>query len=126
MKRLYVSIVIMIAMITLSSVILFDLYKTKNEIIYMLDEIKTDTANQNYQAAYEKAEYFNLFWDTEEARLIRYVRHSQLDIITYSSAKLPALLKYGEYGECISELDQIKMALEHLWKSELPTINNIF
>lgn len=126
MKRLITAIIIISVLITSSILILVTIYNSKIEITTMVNDIITATENGDYNDAYSKSVYLNEHWDFVESKLVRYIRHGQLDIVTYAIAKLPYLLKYEEYGEFLSELDQIKVALEHIWKSEVPTLNNIF
>ena len=81
MKRFVIAVVIMAAMLGSSGVVLYGLTQVKDEMIASLDELTQMVEDKEYDRAHELSEQLFHRWDEEENRLIRYVRHTDLDII---------------------------------------------
>ena len=94
-------------------------------MIASLDERTPMVEDKEYDRAHELSEQLFHRWDEEENRLIRYVRHTDLDSISSRMARLPYLVKYKDPAEFLSEVSQIRYLILHLWESELPLMRNI-
>ena len=121
----YQPVVIMAAMLGSSGVVLYGLTQVKDEMIASLDELTQMVEDKEYDRAHELSEQLFHRWDEEENRLIRYVRHTDLDSISSRMARLPYLVKYKDPAEFLSEVSQIRYLILHLWESELPLMRNI-
>lgn len=58
------------------------------------------------------------FWNEEEDKLIRLVRHAAIDDITKSVARLEALNESKVYSELAAELSSIRWQMDHIYHSE--------
>lgn len=65
------------------------------------------------------------FWNGEEKVLVHFVRHSHIDVISMSMARLPALAEYGDYSEVYAELLSIRRQMEHIRSAEILTLENL-
>lgn len=65
------------------------------------------------------------FWDEEEDRLIHLIRHSQIDDITKSIARLQALAAGEDYSELAAELMSIRWQMDHISRSERMIFPNL-
>lgn len=125
MKRFVIAVAIMCSMLAVSGMVLYGLYQVKEEMISSLDELTQLVEAKEYDRAYELSQKLFHRWDEEENRLIRYVRHTDLDGISSRMARLPYLVKYKDPAEFLSEVNQIRYLILHLWESELPLVRNI-
>ena len=120
MKRFVIAVVIMAAMLGSSGVVLYGLTQVKDEMIASLDELTQMVEDKEYDRAHELSEQLFHRWDEEENRLIRYVRHTDLDSISSRMARLPYLVKYKDPAEFLSEVSQIRYLILHLWNRNFP------
>ncbi len=125
MKRFVIAAAIMAAMLGISGMVLYGLTQVKDDMVASLDELTRMAENKEYDRAYQLSEQLFRQWDKEENRLIRYVRHTDLDSISSRMARLPYLVKYKDPAEFLSEVNQIRYLILHLWESELPLMRNI-
>ena len=126
MKRIYICIVAILAIIAISSFSLWRVHQVKEETVTRLEEIQHALDQQDISQALEKTQELASYWQEAQNALIRYIRHVPVDDISNRVMGLPALCAHGEYGELQAEMDRITHLLEHIWYSELPVPRNLF
>ena len=72
------------------------------------------------------AEQFQSQWQENEKLLLRYIHHEALDAIDSTTARLPALARYEDYGELAAEVARLQELIDHVYDSEVPNFRNIF
>ena len=125
MKRLITSLVL-IALILIAG--LYSLYRVKNvrdEMILQIETVSTAVEEENLILIKSGVEKLCAYWKEQEGTLIHYVRHTQIDDITKSIARLPAMAAYQTYDVLFAELNSIRWQIDHIWKSEIPSFDNI-
>lgn len=65
------------------------------------------------------------FWDQEEDRLIHMIRHSGIDDISKSVARIKALAAGEDYSELTAELSSIRWQMDHIYRSERMILSNL-
>ena len=126
MKRMWLALGLIVAVIVVSSGALFLLTGIKNDFDARFDSLYRLVEENDSEAAAEAARQLTDYWMERHHTLCRIVRHTQLDQITLAVARFEPLALYGERGELAAEITRCKLLLEDIWDSELPTFMNIF
>ncbi len=126
MKRMWLALGLIVAVIAVSSGALFLLTGIKNDFDARFDSLYRLVEENDSEAAAEAARQLTDYWMEKHHTLCRIVRHTQLDQITLAVARFEPLALYGEYGELAAEITRCKLLLEDIRDSELPTFMNIF
>ncbi|MFT9076696.1 DUF4363 family protein [Ethanoligenens sp.] len=79
----------------------------------------------NSPATQKKMRQFFSLWQKNSRILPTILKHSELDIVNESVAKLPAYLKDDQPSDFDAECDMLKMQLIHLWNVEKINWENI-
>lgn len=126
MKRMWLALGLIVAVIVVSSGALFLLTGIKNDFDARFDSLYRLVEENDSEAAAEAARQLTDYWMEKHHTLCRIVRHTQLDQITLAVARFEPLALYGERGELAAEITRCKLLLEDIRDSELPTFMNIF
>lgn len=126
MKRLVVSIVMLVLILLLSVMNTFTLYNIRVELTQVLQNISDKLEAEGPHAVVKDAEEFEKLWLEREEKLLRFIRHSDLEQITWDSARLPYLAKYGDTAELAAELNRIHLQVNHLWETQVPRFQTVF
>ena len=126
MKRMWIAIGLIGAVIILSTVCLLSLSTAQKELDGELEKLSVlSTAASSEETARAAGELGSL-WHKRLSVLCRIVRHTQLDQVTMAIARLEPLALYGEKGEFAAEILRCRILLEEIVDSEKPLIRNIF
>lgn len=120
MKRLVISLVMLVLIIGFSVANTLTLYRVRNELSNYLNVMEQKVEAEGAQAVVEDAADFQKLWLEREDRLTRFIRHSDLEQITWDSARLPYLAKYGDIGELSAEISRVRLQINHLWETQVP------
>lgn len=126
MKRPVVSIVMLVLILLLSVMNTFTLYNIRVELTQVLQNISDKLEAEGPHAVVKDAEEFEKLWLEREEKLLRFIRHSDLEQITWDSARLPYLAKYGDTAELAAELNRIHLQVNHLWETQVPRLQTVF
>lgn len=127
MRRLIISIGLVLGIFALSIYNLYTLNVTRGELLHELDSMMEllETTNDP-AAAVNSAVEFEKIWLDREERLVKFIRHSDLEQITWDSARLPYLARYGDMSELTAEINRIRLQVNHLWETQLPRWRTVF
>ena len=126
MKRMWLAVGHIAAVVLISAGALFLLTGIKNDFDSKFDSLYLLVESGDSAAAASAAKELTEYWMERHHTLCRIVRHGQLDQITLAVARFEPLAVYGERGELAAEITRCKLLLEDIWDSELPTFTNIF
>ena len=126
MKRMWLAVGLIAAVIIISAGALALLTSIKNDFDAQFDSLYELVKSGDNAAAAAAASELTEYWMERHHTLCRIVRHGQLDQITLAVARFEPLALYGERGELAAEITRCKLLLEDIWDSELPTFTNIF
>ncbi len=126
MKRMWLAVGLIAAVVLISAGALFLLTGIKNDFDSKFDSLYLLVESGDSAAAASAARELTEYWMERHHTLCRIVRHGQLDQITLAVARFEPLAVYGERGELAAEITRCKLLLEDIWDSELPTFTNIF
>ena len=124
-KRLWIAAVILIIVPTLifiTHIYLHNATDSMNKIISSAQSAadagdKKEAANQI--AAFEKS------WDSDKRIIGCFVRHSELDTVNQSTAKLMPYLEDENITDFTAECDNLKMQLHHIMETEKFSFDNL-
>lgn len=126
MKRMWLSVGLIAAVVLISAGALLMLTNIKNDFDSRFDSLYLLVERGDNAAAASAAKELTEYWMYKHHILCRIVRHTQLDQITLAVARFEPLAIYGESGELAAEITRCKLLLEDIWDSEMPTCTNIF
>ena len=125
MKRLWIVGVLVVCIASLSLYCIFRIDSVRDRINgdtrLILSAVEEDDAEKIQTLVGALYEY----WNDEEQRLVHFVRHSQIDDISKSMTKLPALAQYRYYRDLAVELALIQWQMQHIWESEFPNVDSL-
>lgn len=124
MKRLVISIFLIICIVSIAGLALWDLDKGLTELNAAVDDLRA-TPMEQQQALTDKSSHLLDLWNAKESRFVLYINHGTLDHITQIVAELPSLAQYGEFSHLYSKADSISALLDDLWQSSLPTYRTL-
>ncbi len=125
MKRLIAAMIIALSMISLAAWLLYDLKNTKDELLGSLDLVYEAANTEDYERAAQLTDQFLERWNAEEDRLMMFVAHTHVDNVSTAASRLAALIKYRDIPDYMSQLRQVYQAIEHLWRAEAPSFDNM-
>ena len=126
MKRMWIAVILIAAVLAVSTVCLLSLSTIQRELdeeLAMLSDLSTVSSPEETAKA---AKELSSVWRKRLNTLCRIVRHTQLDQVTMAIARLEPLALYGEKGEFAAEILRCRILLEEIVDSEKPLIRNIF
>lgn len=126
MKRVVISLAILVLMTAVCVTGLLYLRGVKDELLIVLEQIRTTAEGGDHDRAADLIAEFGQLWRRRESVLIRYIRHHQIDEITITVARLEPLLRNGDIAEFLAELTKTVRLVEQIWASEIPNMTNIF
>ncbi len=94
-----------------------------NQAISMSDMGRTDA--KSIEKLDAKIDELSQFWQKYEPVVSTYSRHDELERVSSAVQRLRPLYDSGKFGELFLTLHETHDALEHLRKTELPTVANI-
>lgn len=126
MKRVIIAVCILLILPLMIFTTHFYLKKTTSDMSSILNNAQICISKHDTKKAEKLTGEFNDEWDHHSKIMATFIRHSEMDEVNLSTAKLTSYLKYDEPGEFSATCDEIKKQLDHLWESEKFTIDNIF
>lgn len=126
MKRMWIAIGLIGAVIIVSIVCLLSLSTIQKELDEKLEALSDLGTVVSPEETAKAANELSSLWHKRLAVLCRIVRHTQLDQVTMAIARLEPLALYGEEGEFAAEILRCRILLEEIVDSEKPLIRNIF
>lgn len=125
MKRLIISLVMLAVIISFSVTNTFTLYHIRIELSDYLEAMSQKLEQNGPQSIVEDAQQFQTLWLEREEKLMRFIRHADLEQITWDSARLPYLAFYGDVGELSAEINRIRLQINHLWETQIPRLHTV-
>ncbi|RPF48307.1 uncharacterized protein DUF4363 [Hydrogenoanaerobacterium saccharovorans] len=121
-----ISLLMIALIVTLSIMNSITLYKIRIELSDYLENMTQKLYNGSAQDIVEDTENFKELWHEREEKLVRFIRHSDLEQITWDSARLPELARYGDTSELAAEIKRIQLQVNHLWETQMPRLRTVF
>lgn len=130
MKREAITVILFLLLMTFCTAALLNtlnvsrrMSRVTNEAISMTDGGKPDSENTERLGA--KLDEISRHWERYEPLISTYSRHDELERVSSAVKRLRPLYDSGKFGELFLTLHETDDALEHLRKTELPTVANI-
>ncbi|MDR2908649.1 MAG: DUF4363 family protein [Oscillospiraceae bacterium] len=125
MKRFVIVLIIVGGILCVCVYSMFMVERVKGEMDVYADAVFAAIDSGSHLGLASGVEAFVGYWREEEHSLVRFVRHSQVDEISRSMAKLKSLARFEDYTQLHAELSSISWQMEHICESEPPTLGNI-
>lgn len=126
MKRVIICAALLAFAIAVAAYSEYRVERVDDEVAAHIEALGPALLSEDRDALAARSTEFAAFWDAEEDVLIHFVRHSNIDMITASVARLPSLAAYGALAEYSAELANIRRQMEHIRDSEEISLKNIF
>lgn len=125
MKRLYVSIGIIITLISTGIASLWHLQTSTEKAIEIVEKALETAENGDLEKAEQLNEELQVFWSEKKSLIMLYVRHDDITQIGSLISELNPLLKYSSIPEYMAKLYNIKYMFDKMAKEEIPLPVNI-
>lgn len=125
MKRVWIVLVILVGIIWVSTSSLLHLIRATDEMTVTLDALSSAIDSGDAEMLFTLSEKFCDQWEEHESVMLRYIHHDELDAITGSAVRLPALVKYNDTAQLAAEIDRLRHLLRHVRDAEFPTLKNV-
>lgn len=125
MKRIVICAVLILGAVAASVYAYFKVVSLSEAIDLRIGALTAALHEDNTKEIVEQSRDLVEFWNAEEKILVHFVRHSHIDVISMSMARLPALAEYGDYSEVYAELLSIRRQMEHIRTAEILTLENL-
>lgn len=125
MKRIVICAVLIVGAVASSVYAYFKVESLSEALDLRIGALTAVLHEDNTKEIVEQSHDLVEFWDEEEKILVHFVRHSHIDVISISMARLPALAEYGDYSEVYAELLSIRRQMEHIRTAEILTLENL-
>ena len=130
MREIFISILIIITIITFGIVVQNHLEKTSGELINDLQELKQELIqtkeNKNMYKAKEKLEKTINHWENNKKIWSTIIMHEELDNIEVSLLALKANVENEKLEEALVELEKSIFWIGHIMEKEDLKLKNIF
>lgn len=123
LKIVAILLLLMIGVLIASQVYLCNSTRTLTESV---DRVQTSYQKTgNSPETKKKMRQFFTLWQKNSRIFPTIIKHSEIDIVNASVAKLPAYLQDNQPTDFYAECDMLKMQLSHLWYIEKVNWENI-
>ena len=124
MKRMTVCVIILLFLISISVAGILHIKHCTQYISAEIDNILDDMRNGNNEDALKKAEAAKKYWEDNTVFSFIYLSQNKLIEVNSSFSKIIGLAKENS-DEVIAECLSLKTYIHLLYKTELPSIENI-
>jgi hypothetical protein len=126
LKRLYIAIAILIILPSLIVANQFYLKGTTNKMTELLNNAENSAKQNDDDKAKQDLVEFGKEWDINNKIIATFVRHSELDSVNESKARLLPYLENNDLTSFCAECEVIKSQLHHIMHTEEFSFDNIF
>lgn len=126
MKKLILSLLILVIVIISS---IYSMYSIKNSSAKIQDSIEKASSFAsagNWSGAYSEIRLTEKEWNKTEKTWAILVDHFEIDNIESSIIRSKRYIETRDMSLSLSELDNLKFSVEHIYKKELINMKNIF
>lgn len=125
MKRIIICAALFLGALVISIYAHFKVENLNEALDLRIDALTVVLRENNKKEIIEQSHGLVDFWNGEEEILVHFVRHSHIDVVSISVARLPALAEYGDYSEVYAELLSIRRQMKHIRSAEILTFENL-
>ena len=122
-KKVIISIIIIVGVILLNIITQGYTNKTSNEIRDNLTKIKNRVDEENIK---EIAIYINKQWELKQKILSYYIEHNELEKISKSLVSMNSYFETGDNSSAIAELEEASFLLKHIENKYSFNLQNVF
>lgn len=126
MKRLYIAIAILIILPSLIVANQFYLKGTTGKMTEIINKAENNAKQNDNNKAKQDLKEFGNEWDKNNKIIATFVRHSELDSVNQSNARLLPYLENNDLTSFYAECEVIKSQLHHIMHTEEFSLDNIF
>ena len=126
MKRVIFCVLVLIMIAFVCRQTFMHITATRDRMMTDISLLSAAAENGDHDEMVWRARELTEYWNAEERWLMHFVRHSHIDSITLSIARLNTLAQHQETVELLAELSVIAWQITHIWESEQPSLKNAF
>ena len=126
MKRIFAAGILTVSMLTLAFVGQWVAKDNIRKIQTVMEQVDIGLAAGDRETALKVSEDFIKDWDRLHGRLCLFLQHDHLDPLEKVFALLPFYITEGEITLARAECKNVCTMTEHILKTEMVTLENIF
>ena len=125
MKRLFISLGILLSVIGLCVATQFYLIHTKEKAVSLVETACESVSRGDLKTARTQMIEFTEYWEKEKKYLTIFVRHHQIEELSVVAASMEPMLAYGNIAEYYAANAQVLELLDLIIESERPTFSTV-
>jgi len=125
MKRVKLAIAILIIIPALIFATHIYIKNITTSMSAKLDSAETLAERGNKTQAEKQLTDFDNAWNANKGLMATFIRHSELDTVNLSAAKLGPYLEGNNVDEFCAESESLRYQLRHIWETEKFSIDNV-
>ena len=126
MKRIYIAISILIILPMIIAGSQFYLKGTTDKMTELIVQAENSAKQKDTDKAKKALTEFSKEWEINNKIIATFVRHSELDSVNESDAKLLPYLESEDLSSFYAECETVKAQFHHIMHTEEFSIDNIF
>lgn len=126
MKRVWIAVVILLLIPTIVFVTHRYLHSATGTMSEIIGTAQSKAEEGNKKEAAKQIAAFEKSWDNNQRIMGCFIRHSELDTVNQSTAKLMPLLQDDNLTSFSAECETLKMQLHHIVETENFSFDNLF
>jgi len=125
MKRVITSLILLPAMLCFAVYAMVKVDNVERAVLRMTTEILEASQADEKDRLISEVDGLISFWTKEEASMKRFVRHNQIENMSISISRLPALARHGTKSELQAEILAIRREVTDIKNAEAFSLGNI-
>ncbi len=125
MRRIWTAISILLIILIIGGVGMYTVYHQTDSLSKAVDEAKQAGLAGDISKALDLAKEINSQWIKSDFILSTIIRHDQVESAIYSIKNMVSHLEQEKLDEFIDDCNNCAIALDHIWTSEIPSLENI-
>lgn len=120
MNRFIAAVLIIVMLLSLCTYSYWLFSSTREEMVARLGTIEASAlAGEEVEKVMEMCREYRTVWEEKEKKLMRFIRHPQLDEISSLTAELRYLASGENYSHLLAAIDRIRANLDKVGNAEM-------
>ncbi|WMJ23498.1 DUF4363 family protein [Paludicola sp. MB14-C6] len=125
MSRLLTTIGMILLILAISFCGIWYVHQSNKEMIALCEDAIIFSNKENQDGLLSCIKKLSALWESKQLILSLYVRHDEMERIDSLLVVINAYYETKNYHSVSVELHQLEFMLDHIYRRELPTINNL-
>lgn len=126
MNRLIVISCILVIIISLSFLSIWYTKQKTEELFTITQEAIDNCRNQDSSSLLKNINKLSAQWESKQLILHLFIRHEKLENVSTTISSINAYAKNKNFNQAFIELHLLEYMINHIYKEQIPSLNNLF